>query len=69
MRVIWSGMSVALLTCILAGCSGDTGESTATPDNPKEGLEAVKKLQGPGGVDLKAASKGTPGAAPSAPAK
>jgi hypothetical protein len=39
-------MSVVIAVSLLAGCSGESGESTARPEKPQAGLDAVKKLQG-----------------------
>ena len=46
MRRFWLGAGVLFVSCVLAGCDGDSGVSTATPDNPQAGLDAIKKLQG-----------------------
>jgi hypothetical protein len=45
MRFFWLGLLVLCVSCVLAGCEGGSGESTATPANPQAGLDAVKKLQ------------------------
>jgi len=46
MKVIWRGMSVAIVAGVLAGCSGEggSGESVTTPDNPQAGLDALKNM-------------------------
>ena len=56
MRIMLRGVSVAIAACVLAGCSGESGESTATAENPQAALDVLKKMQGP--IDPKAASKG-----------
>lgn len=58
MRMILRGVSLAIVSCILAGCGGDSSQSTdaATPENPQAGLDAMKKMQAP--LDPKAAAKG-----------
>jgi hypothetical protein len=69
MRRFRLGVGMVFVSCLLAGCDGDSGESTATPESPQSGLDAVKKLQGP----PKATSKGllpavdAGGATPTAP--
>jgi hypothetical protein len=46
MRVIWRGIGVAIVSCVLAGCTGgDQSESVTTPDDPQAGLDMIKKME------------------------
>jgi hypothetical protein len=47
MRPIWLGVGLLLASCLFTGCDSGSGVSTATPENPQSGLDAVKKLQLP----------------------
>jgi hypothetical protein len=40
------GIALLIVSCLVVGCSGEGGESQATPENPQAALDAVKKLQG-----------------------
>lgn len=56
MKIVLRGLCLAIAACVLVGCSGDSGESTATAENPQAALDMAKKLQGP--IDTKGAPKG-----------
>jgi hypothetical protein len=46
MRSLRLGAAALVVSCLMAGCEGGgSGESTATPENPQAGLDAIKKLQ------------------------
>ena len=56
MKQLSRGLCVAIVTCLLAGCSDGGGEAVSTPENPQAGLDAIKKMQPL--PDPKAAAKG-----------
>ena len=45
MRSLRLGVAALVVSCLMAGCESGSGESTATPENPQAGLDAIKKLQ------------------------
>jgi hypothetical protein len=48
MSVIQHGSSTAIVTAAIAvtGSGGESGESTATPENPQAAIDAEAKLRG-----------------------
>ncbi len=45
MRSGYLAVGSIVISCLLAGCDSGPSESTATPENPQKGLDAIKKLQ------------------------